>query len=99
MRQLLGLAVLSIANLLGAPSEVADAVMSGNKAALRTLLLKKTDVNTPQMDGTTAMHWAVRSDDLETTGLLIRGGGNVSAANRDGASIRRSKARFSMSTG
>ena len=38
----------------------------------------------PQVDGTTALHWAVRSDDLETADLLIRAGANVSAANREG---------------
>jgi uncharacterized protein len=32
----------------------------------------------------TALHWAVRADDLETTQTLIRAGANVSAANRYG---------------
>ena len=36
------------------------------------------------MDGTTALHWAVRLDDLETADLLIRAGAQVSAANRAG---------------
>src|SRR5690349_1381621 len=68
-----------------AASEVADAVMNGNKQAVRSLLQKKADVNIPQVDGTTALHWAVRSDDVETTDLLIKAGANVSAANREGA--------------
>src|SRR5205823_4656033 len=38
-----------------------------------------------QGDGTTALHWAVRLDDPETAGLLIRAGANVSAATRAGA--------------
>ena len=59
--------------------------MNGNKAAVRTLLQKKADVNAPQIDGTTALHWAVQADDLETADLLIRAGANVSAANRAGA--------------
>src|SRR5438552_14796744 len=58
--------------------------MKGNKQAVRALLLRKADVNAPQVDGTTALHWAVRADDLETTDLLIRAGANVSAANREG---------------
>jgi ankyrin repeat protein len=75
---------LSVANLCAAGSEVADAVMRGNKDAVRSLLQRKVDVNAPQVDGTTALHWAVRADDLETTDLLIRAGANVSAANREG---------------
>src|SRR5262249_6351600 len=42
------------------------------------------DVNTPEADGTTALHWATRSDDLETVELLIKAGANVKATNRYG---------------
>jgi len=78
--------LLLVAGLVGAASsEVADAAMKGNKDALRSLLQRKADVNGRQIDGTTALHWAVRADDLETADLLIRAGANVSAANRDGA--------------
>ncbi len=69
----------------GAASEVADAAMNKNKDAVRLLLAKKADVNAPQADGTTALHWAVRQDDLATVDLLIRAGANVRAANREGA--------------
>src|SRR5262252_6842630 len=65
-------------------SDIADAAMSRNKDAVRSLLLKKVDVNATQVDGTTALHWAVRADDLETAELLIRAGANVSATNREG---------------
>ena len=64
-------------------SEVADAVMKGDKAALRALLQQKADVNAPQVDGATALHWAVYRDDVEAADLLIRAGANVDAANRD----------------
>src|ERR1051325_11145510 len=67
-----------------AGSDIADAVMSKNKDAVRSLLQNKVDVNSPQVDGTTALHWAVRADDLETADLLIRAGANVAAANREG---------------
>ena len=66
-------------------SEVADAAMQGNKSAVRTLLQQKADVNAPQIDGSTALHWAVEADDLELTDLLIRAGAHVSAANKAGA--------------
>ena len=80
------LVLISSAGLFAAPvSDLANAVEKGDKDAVRSLLLKKADVNAPQVDGTTALHWAVRSDDLATADLLIRAGANVSAANRDGA--------------
>src|SRR5438552_6256602 len=79
------LGLLSGQILMAASSELADAAMNRNKDAVRSLLLKKADVNAPQVDGTTALHWAVRADDLETADLLIRAGANVSAANREGA--------------
>jgi len=66
-------------------SEVADAAMQRNKSAVRALLQQKTDVNAPQIDGTTALHWAVEADDLDLTDLLIRAGAHVSAANKAGA--------------
>src|SRR3989441_177806 len=65
-------------------SAIADAVMKGDKAALRTLLQQKVDVNAPQVDGATALHWAVYRDDLDAADLLIRAGANVKAANREG---------------
>ena len=37
-----------------------------------------------QGDGATALHWAIYRDDEELVDVLIRGGANVKAANRDG---------------
>lgn len=68
-----------------APSDVADAASRGDQASVRALLQKKADVNAPQIDGTTALHWAVQADDLETADLLIRAGAKVMAANQAGA--------------
>src|SRR5437762_10600976 len=65
-------------------SDVADAVMKGDTAALRTLLQQKADVNAPQIDGATALHWAVYRDDLQAADLLIAAGAKVGAANREG---------------
>ena len=76
--------LLSVASASAATSEVADAAMRQNREAVRTLLQKKADVNAPQRDGTTALHWSVRLDDVDTADLLIRAGARVSAANREG---------------
>ena len=65
--------------------EIADAAMHGDKAAVRALLQRKVDVNTPQIDGSTALHWAVQANDLDMAGLLLGAGAQVSAANRFGA--------------
>ena len=58
--------LLSAQCFAAASSDIADAVMNKNKDAVRSLLQKKADVNATQVDGTTALHWAVRADDLET---------------------------------
>jgi ankyrin repeat protein len=78
---------LTAAILSGAPgkSDIADAAMKGDIEAVRALILNKGNVNTPQVDGTTALHWAVENNDLDTTDLLIRSGANASAVNRAGA--------------
>src|SRR5215475_1272910 len=68
-----------------ATGDLADAVMKRDTVAVRALLQKKADVNAPQNDGTTALMWAVRYDDLDTADALIRAGAKVSTANRDGA--------------
>ena len=64
-------------------SDVADAVMRGDKAALSALLQQHADVNAPQIDGATALHWAVYRNDLESTNLLLTAGARVDAANRE----------------
>jgi uncharacterized protein len=69
---------------LAAGSEVADATAKGDRSAVRALIQRKADVNAPQVDGTTALHWAVRGDDLELAEMLIANGANVTAANREG---------------
>lgn len=65
-------------------SPVADAVEKGDKAELQKLLTQKADVNAVQVDGTTALHWAVYRDDLAAVDSLIKAGAKVSTANREG---------------
>src|ERR1700726_3969792 len=42
------------------------------------------DIDAPGPDGTTALHWAVRADDLQSAERLIRAGADVKAADRYG---------------
>src|SRR5580700_1263793 len=89
MRRIMGGAVvallLSMASLNAARPEVADAAVRGDKAAVRTLLAQHADVNVPQADGATALHWAAYRGDKELVEMLIRAGANAKAANREGA--------------
>src|SRR5579863_3635487 len=56
-----------------------EAAKSGDKEAIKSLLQKKADVNAPDADGTTALHWASYRDDLDSADLLIRAGAKVNA--------------------
>jgi len=67
-----------------AGSDIADAAMKGETAAVRRLLLAKADVNATQVDGATALHWAVYRDDVEMADMLLKAGANVKTANREG---------------
>src|SRR4029077_16048450 len=73
----------ALVNLSAAGTTLIDAVKAGNRAAVRTLLTPAA-VKSAEADGMTALHWAVRGDDLDTAQLLIRSGADVSAANRYG---------------
>ena len=81
--------LLLVASLGAAGGEVlevplVEAVKNADAEALRALLAQRVDVNTPEVDGTTALHWAAHRDDVDVAGLLIRAGANVGAANRYG---------------
>jgi len=81
----IGITLLLASGLFAAQSEVADAAMEGNTAAVRALLGKKAEVNAPQVDGATALHWAVQANNLEMIEMLLGAGAAVSAASKSGA--------------
>jgi ankyrin repeat protein len=68
----------------GQEAPLADAVQRGDHQAVLALLKGHADVNTPQSDGATALHWAASLDDADTTALLIRAGARVDAPNAYG---------------
>ena len=65
-------------------SPLADAAEKMDRQKIGTLLKQRADVNAPQVDGMTALHWSAYHDDLEIAKLLVRAGANVKAANRYG---------------
>jgi len=73
--------VLSTAGLAAPGDELVEAVKNRDRTAALDLLRQGVDVNTPQPDGTTALAWAARWDDLEIADLLIRAGGDPNTAN------------------
>jgi ankyrin repeat protein len=77
--------LLTAAVFAAGRSEVADAAMRGDTSAVRALIGQRTDVNAPQADGATALHWAVYQGNKAMVDLLIGAGANVNAANREGA--------------
>jgi uncharacterized protein len=68
-----------------APSPVADAAMKGDRAAVKTLIQQKADVNIPQADGATAIQWAAYKGDAEMADMLIAAGADVKKKSREGA--------------
>src|SRR6185436_20122529 len=66
-------------------TRLADAAMKRDPATVRTLLQQKTiDVNAPGRDGTPALHWTVRVNDLETASALLRAGADPKLITRYG---------------
>src|SRR5438067_4861389 len=74
-----------VLTMLLAAVPLVEAVKSGDRAAAIKMLEQRVDVNAPEADGTTALHWAVQQDDLDLVGRLINAGANVKAKNDYGA--------------
>ena len=84
LNRLLLSGALSVACVYAGDTRLVDAAKNHDNAAVRSLLKEHVDVNQPEADGTSALHWASHSNDLETAQLLIRAGANVKAASRYG---------------
>jgi uncharacterized protein len=82
-----GLAVVLLAfapESLAGGSPLADAAEKQDRASVRAMLDRHDDVNQVQVDGMTALHWAVYHDDLVMAKLLVVAKANASAGNRYG---------------
>ena len=80
---LLGMLFLSPAAAAG-DAPLADAAEKSDFDAVRTLLESDADVNAAQVDGMTALHWAVYHDVPDAARLLVKAGANVKVTNRYG---------------
>jgi len=60
------------------------AVLVSSGAVLLTANQAPRTPSSGDADGTTALHWAVRANDLETVQRLLRGGASPNVANRNG---------------
>jgi ankyrin repeat protein len=65
-------------------SDVADAASRDDRAAVAKLIAAKADVNVPQADGATALHWAIYNQDAPLVESLLRAGAKADVANREG---------------
>ena len=79
------LMAMSLVAAVAPDSPVADAAMAGDAAEVRTLVSDGADVNAPQGDGMTALHWAARHGDEGLAAFLIDAGADVAAQTRIGA--------------
>ena len=65
-------------------SRLSEAAMQGNKDQVRALLKDRVDIDGPQGDGSTALHWAAFHDDAEMVKMLLAAGANVKVQSREG---------------
>src|SRR5437870_3083799 len=71
--------------ILLAAVPLVDAVKTGDRTAALAMIEQRINVNTPEADGTTALHWAMHRNDMDLVDRLIRAGANVKAKNDFGA--------------
>lgn len=70
-----------------ADAPVLDAAHAANWKDVRSLISKgvrSESVNAADLDGTRALHWAIRADELEIAGLLLKAGADPNAETRLG---------------
>ena len=82
---LVTLPLFGFATRAGSDAPVADAAMAGDLERVAQLVEEGADVNVPQGDGMTALHWAARRGHTELADFLLRVGADPGAATRVGA--------------
>ena len=67
-----------------AASDLADAVMHDDARRVAKLIATKADVNAPQLDGSTALHWAAYHGDVKLAKTLLRAHADPAALTETG---------------
>ena len=75
-----GAAVAGLA-AAGSDDRLVEAIKNRDGETARALVSRRVDVNAPQADGATPLHWAAHRDDLQTADALLAAGARVDAAN------------------
>jgi ankyrin repeat protein len=83
-RLIVSLLAIATIGAAGRDASLIDAIKTDDRAAVATLLKKGADVNRPDLDGTTALHWAAHRGDPGLVDRLIAAGARVQARNRYG---------------
>ena len=79
------LPLLAVGSMAAAPDlRLVEAVKKQDSHTARILLEEGVNVNAPQGDGATALHWAAHWDDVETAEWLVRAGAHVNTADEHG---------------
>ena len=83
------IAIIAVCGSLALPAAPADlrlidAIKTGNRPALQSLLKQRALVNAAEADGSTPLHWAVRLDQFDMVQMLLRSGAQVDAKTRYG---------------
>src|SRR5437868_4748877 len=80
-----GLAFILTAGARAAGPSIAEAAMRGDRADVLALIKQGMDVNAPQGDGVTALHWAARQGDVDLVTALVAAGAKARVATQFGA--------------
>src|SRR5439155_16241064 len=64
------------------PESIADAAMRGDRADVLAMIKQGADVNAPQGDGVTALHWAARHGDADLVTALVAAGARARVGTR-----------------
>src|ERR1041384_7358845 len=85
---------VAFAGTAGAQSNLADAIQKGDRNTALALIAQGADVNKPQADGTTPLHWAAYRVDRELLNTLLKKGAKPNVANRFGSTPLAEAARI-----
>jgi ankyrin repeat protein len=79
-------ALLMTATVMAADADlrITTAMKARDAAAVRALVKQRADVNSADVEGMTALHWAAHWNDVETVKLLLSAGARATVANRYG---------------